>query len=103
MRLHGFLLITAGGLVWPPWGDDSAAARALIDEAIRAHGGEAALARWPVVTVKTEGIFHGYEHTPVFFFTCEETIHGADQFRSILDGKISVPNGKPNPQEFRVV
>jgi hypothetical protein len=103
MRLQGFLLITVGMIVGSARADDRAAARALIEEAIRAHGGEAALAKWPVVTVKTEGIFHGYERTPVFFFTCEETMHGAEQFRSVLDGKITVPNGKPNPQKFRVV
>lgn len=103
MRLHGFLLITVGVLVGPARAGDSAAARALIEEAIRAHGGETALAKWPVVTAKTEGIFHGYERTLVFFFTCEETMHGAEQFRSVLDGKITVPNGKPNPQKFRII
>jgi hypothetical protein len=103
MPLCGFLLITVGVLVAPARADDSAAARSLIDEAIRAHGGESALAKWPVVTVKTEGIFHGYERTPVFFFTDEQTMQGTEQFRSVLDGKITVPNGKPSPQKFRVV
>jgi hypothetical protein len=76
--------------------DDGATARAVIDEAIRAHGGEAALTKWPVVTVKTEGIFHGYERTPVYFFTDETTTHGAEQFRAVLDGEL-------NKQKFRVV
>lgn len=82
---------------------DDAAARSIIDDAIRAHGGEAALAKWPVRIVKTEGIFHGYEKTPVFFFTCETTTHAANQIRTVLDGKINVPNGKPNPQQIRIV
>ncbi len=76
--------------------DDSAAARAIVDEAIRAHGGEAALAKWPVVTVKTEGIFHGHERTQVYFFKEETTTHGAEQFRTVLDGEL-------NEQKFRVV
>src|SRR5437763_7673127 len=104
MRWHGFLLAASGLLlVGAARADDTAAARAIVDEAVRAHGGEAALAKWPVVTAKTKGIFQGYERTPVFFFTCEVTTHGADQSRSVLDGKITVPNGKPNPQPFQVV
>ena len=96
MRLHGFEFCAWLLLVGAVGADDGAAARAVIDEAIRAHGGEAALAKWPVVMVKSEGIFHGYENTPVYFFTNETTTHGAEQFRAVLDGKL-------NEQKFRVV
>lgn len=95
MRFPAFMLVVLGLLVGVGRADDSAAARALIDEAIRAHGGEEALAQGPVVTVKTEGIFHGYERTPVFFFTCETTTHGPDQVRAVLDGEL-------DKQKFRV-
>jgi hypothetical protein len=95
MRFNG-LLIALVMLTGAARADDNAAARAILDEAIRAHGGEAALAKWPVVTVKTEGIFHGYERTPVYFFTDETTTHGAEQFRAVLDGELK-------KQKFRVI
>ncbi|HEY8506154.1 MAG TPA: hypothetical protein VIL46_16325, partial [Gemmataceae bacterium] len=95
MRLYGLVLIASGLLAQAAGAEDGAAARGLIDGAIRAHGGEAALAKWPVVTVKTEGIFHGFERTPVFFFTSEMTNHGADQWRHVLDGAL-------RGQKFRV-
>lgn len=96
MRFHGFMLIVSGLLVSATWADDSAAARTLVDEAIRAHGGEAALARYPGVTVKTEGIFQGYERTPAFFFSCRTTSHGAKQYRSTLEGELF-------KQKFRII
>lgn len=102
MRIHGRVLILAALAAPAVRADDAAAARDLIDRAIRAHGGEAAMAKWPVVTVKSEGIFHGHDRTPVFFFTSETAAHGPDRHRSVVDGKITVPNGKPNPQLFRV-
>ncbi len=103
MRLIGFLLVASELLVGAARADERAAALVLIEGAIQAHGGEAALAKWPVLTVRTEGIFHAYERTPVFFFTCETTTHGAEQCRVVMDGKINVPNGVPNPQKFRIV
>lgn len=96
MRFHGFLLIASFVFVGVARADDGVAARAVVDEAIRAHGGEAALAKWPVVTMKTEGIFHGYDRTPVFFFTCVTTVYGAEQYHAALDGEL-------NKQKFRVV
>lgn len=102
MRSIAMLLVAMCLLVGRALADD-VRARALIEDAIRAHGGEAALAKGPVRIVTTEGIFHGYEKTPVFFFTCETTTHGTDQIRSVLNGKITVPNGKPNPQMVRII
>jgi hypothetical protein len=89
-------MLVASGLLAGAARADDGAARAVVEEAVRAHGGEAALAKWPVVTAKTEGIFHGHDRTPVFFFTCEATTHGADQYHAALDGDL-------NKQKFRVV
>lgn len=75
---------------------DDGMAWAVIEQAIQAHGGEAALGKWPVVTVKTKGIFHGYEKTPVFFFTGETTTCGVDRYRSVIDGEL-------NKEKFRIV
>jgi len=56
-------------------------ARATLDAAIRAQGGEAVLAKNPVRTVKTEGIFQGYRDKPVFFHKSELTTHGLGRYR----------------------
>ncbi len=96
MRLQWLIAIGLCLLTSSVRADDSAAARALVDDAIRAHGGEAALAKYSVVTVKTEGIFQGYDRTPVFFHTCETTIQGADQYRISLHGEL-------NKQKFHIV
>lgn len=96
MRFYGLLLCISllfGGLA--PAADE-ANARTIIDAAIRAHGGEAALAKFPVVTATTQGIFQGFERTPVFFFTGVTTTHGAEHYRSTLDGKL-------HEQPFHVV
>lgn len=96
MRIPGFVLLAVVLLAGAVRADDGAAARALIDAAVRAHGGEAALAKYPVKTVKTEGIFQGYDRTPVFFHTCETTTHGAEQYRMAL-------NGDMQKQKFQIV
>jgi hypothetical protein len=95
MRHFELPLIASLVLVGAGRADDSAAARSLLDEAIRAQGGEAVLAKSPVTTIKTEGIFHGYERTPVFFFTGEAT-QQTDHYRSTLDGDMQ-------KQKFRLV
>src|SRR5688572_22488210 len=91
----GWILIALSLLVDVAKADDRAAARAIIDEAILAHGGETALAKWPLVTAITLGTFHGYERTPVFSFRSEISNHGADQWRHILDGQL-------DGQKFRI-
>lgn len=81
MRLNGFVILAIvlfGGSAWA----EENSARKLIDAAIVAHGGAAALAKYSVVTVKTEGIFQGYKDKPVFFHKDELTTHGANQYRS---------------------
>ena len=87
MRFQGFALVVLGLLASAVRADDGAA-WALIDEAIRAHGGAAALAKCATATLKTEGIFQGYDRTPVFFHTCEATMRGADQYRMTVHGKV---------------
>jgi len=88
MRIQGFSLLALAVLTGAVQADDSDAARVLVDEAIRAHGGEEALTKYPVVTVKTEGIFQGHKGTPVFFHTSEATTHGDDRFCVSLSGKL---------------
>jgi hypothetical protein len=88
MRFHGSIFIAFALLVSAANADERAAARALIDEAIAAHGAEAALAKWPLVIANTMGTFHGYERAPVFFFKSEITIYGAERWRHVLDGEL---------------
>lgn len=94
-RFHGSIFIGLSLLVCAANADELAAARAIVDKAIVAHGSEAALAKWQVVTANTMGTFHGYERTPVFFFKSEITNHGADRWRHILEGQTE-------GQKFRV-
>jgi|GEM_PF-2605373 len=96
MRFYGLLLCISLLFAGVAQAADESTARALVDTAIHAHGGAAALAKFPVVTISTEGIFQGFERTPVFFFTDVTTTHGADHYRTTLDGKL-------HDQPFRVV
>ena len=88
MRISGCLIVVIALTAPAALAADGVTARTLLDQAIRAHGGEAELEKYPAVTVKTEGIFQGHERTPVFFHTCEATTHGADQYRVSLSGKL---------------
>lgn len=51
----GFL----SAVVTPTRADDAADARAIVDKAIKAHGGQEALDKFPATTVKFKGSFHG--------------------------------------------
>jgi hypothetical protein len=88
MRFHGLILFALALLVSAANADERAAARALVEKAMVAHGGEAALAKWPLVTANTMGTFHGHERTPVFFFKSEITNYGAERWRHVLDGEL---------------
>jgi hypothetical protein len=88
MRIHGSIFMVLSLLVAAANAQEPAAARALVDEAIVAHGGEAALSKWPLVIADTMGTFHGYERTPVFFFKSEITNYGAERWRHVLDGEL---------------
>lgn len=79
MRFCGFLVLALVTLTGAAHAQDTA--RELLDAAIAAHGGEAALTKHPVMSVKTEGIFQGYKDKPVFFHKSESTIRGARQYR----------------------
>ena len=74
--------------------DDAAAARALVDKAVKAHGGADALAKVPAVTVKFKGTAHAMGQA--FPFTGEVASQGAD--RSKIDIEIEVMG-----QKFRFV
>ena len=51
----GFLLAVTA----PARADDAADARAIIDKAVKAHGGQDKLAKFPAMTIKFKGTFHG--------------------------------------------
>jgi hypothetical protein len=85
----GFTLLAA---VTARAGDD--AARALLDKALKAHGGEANLAKWPAVTAKIKGTFHGLGVAiPV---TGEFAAEGADRARFAIEGQV-------DGQTFRLI
>lgn len=63
-------------------------ARMLIERAIFAQGGEATLATNPVITVKVNGIFHGFGESPPFSFTEESVSQGSNRQRDFVDGNL---------------
>jgi hypothetical protein len=67
--------------------DDSAAARALVDKAIQAQGGEAKLAKWAAVTAKLKGTFHGMGEAVAF--TGESVTQGPDRQKVVFEAEIS--------------
>src|SRR5947209_8499350 len=78
--------------------DDQADARAIVDEALKAHGGEAALSKFTGADLKVKGTaFEGDMKTPVAF---EWFLEGKDKMRTVTfdeQGKIDeieVVNGK---------
>jgi hypothetical protein len=95
---HGRVAVLACGLVLAATtaarADDAAAARALVDKAVKAHGGADALAKVPAVTVKFKGTAHAMGQA--FPFTGEVASQGAD--RSKIDIEIEVMG-----QKFRFV
>ncbi len=79
MLALGLIITTAG----PGRADDQAAVRTLLDKAIRAHGGEANLAKFKAVTAKLKGAFHGLPQAVAF--SGELTIQGPEQQRIDLE------------------
>ncbi len=69
--------------------DDPAQAKAVLDKAIQAAGGEQTLARFKAVTVKGKGTLHEKKDTP---FTTEVSVEGADRASIVNDSK---EDGKP--------
>jgi hypothetical protein len=67
--------------------DEGGDARALIEKAIAAQGGEAELAKRPVVTTKIKGAFHGFGNKLAFTFTGENTTQGADRVKLVIDSE----------------
>ncbi|QJW92743.1 hypothetical protein [Frigoriglobus tundricola] len=63
----------------PARADDAADARALVEKAVKAHGGQEKLDKLPAITVKFKGTFHGMgDGIPM---TGEVTTQGPDQQR----------------------
>lgn len=86
----GFLLAVSA----PARADDAADARALVEKAIKAHGGLDNLEKFPASTTKFKGTFHGMgEAIPM---TGEISTQGKDKAR--LDVEVSAGG-----QKFRIV
>jgi hypothetical protein len=65
---------------------DDASPRALIDKALKAHGGEDNLAKWPAVTAKIKGTFHGLGAAiPV---TGEFASEGTNRSKFVIEGQV---------------
>jgi hypothetical protein len=73
------------GLLPAARADDGAAALALVDKAVRSHGGEANLARCPAVTAKMKGTFYGLGLKAPF--TGEFAAQGADRQRVVFEAE----------------
>ncbi len=87
----GFVLAAIG----PARADDDAkAAQALVDKAIKAHGGADVLAKFPGMVAKFKGKFHGMGEA--ISMTGEISSQGADQFKM----EVEVEAGG---QTFRIV
>jgi hypothetical protein len=67
-------------------GEDSPAARELVDKAIRAQGAEALLAKFPAVTARMKGTFYGLG--AAIEFTGEMLTQGADQQKVVIDTEV---------------
>ncbi len=83
--LFGFCLALAATRA-----DDQGGARAILDKAIQAAGGEETLAKLKAVTVKGKGTLHEKEDSP---FTTEVSVEGSGRARILIetkeDGKLS--------------
>jgi len=78
LLVAGFLFASA-----PARADDAADARALVEKAVKAHGGQDKLEKFTAHTVKFKGTFHGMgQEIPI---TGEVTTQGADRLRMDLD------------------
>jgi hypothetical protein len=65
--------------------DDSAAARVLVDKAVKAQGGQARLAKLPAFTAKLKGKFHGLGQAVAF--TGELAVQGRDRQKFVLEAE----------------
>jgi hypothetical protein len=78
----------------PARADDGAAARALVDKAVQAQGGETKLAKFPAAVVKLKGTFHGLGEGVTF--TGELATKGADRQKFVIEAEVG-------GQKFRLV
>jgi hypothetical protein len=97
MRSNGYAFLVPGLVLAATVlarADDNAATRALVDKAVQAQGGEAKLAKWPAVTAKFKGTFHG--SGVAVAITGEFATQGADRHKFDIEGEI-------DGQKFRLV
>src|SRR5689334_10821056 len=80
-----FIPIALALMASPAWADDAAEARAIIDKAVQAVGGEAKLAAAKAYTQKVSGKFHG--PGGVVAFTGEWTVSLPDRLRQVTDSE----------------
>jgi hypothetical protein len=84
--MRAFLPMVLALAVAPPaWADDAADARAIIDKAVQAVGGEAKLAAAKAYTQKVNGKFHG--PAGVIAFTGEWTVSLPDGLRQAIESQ----------------
>jgi hypothetical protein len=83
MREFISLALALGVVASPARADDAAEARAIIDKAVRAVGGEAKLAAAGAYTQKVSGKFHG--PAGVIAFTGEWAVSLPDRLRQVTD------------------
>jgi hypothetical protein len=88
--VSGLMLAAAA----PARADDGAAARALVDRAVQAHGGGAKLAKLPAVTGKLKGTFHGLGVAAAF--TGEFAAQGPDRQKFVIEAEVG-------DEKFRLV
>src|SRR5215218_1425378 len=95
MRLHRFAVLTVGlVLAAAPARADDAAAKAIVEKALKAHGGADTIAKFPAVTLSFKGTFHGMgQEIPM---TGQVTSQGPDQIK--MDMEVEAGG-----QKFRIV
>jgi hypothetical protein len=95
---HGKYTFLATGLVLAmavmTRADDATDARALVDKAMKAQGGEAKLAELPAATIKLKGTFHGLGDAVTI--TGELATQGSDRQRFVIEGEAG-------GEKFRIV
>jgi hypothetical protein len=87
-RTAGLLIILAATSAGRAWADDRAEARAVIDRAIRATGGEEKLAKFKAQTWREKGKFYGLgDGLP---YTGKSAVQFPDKFRMEIEGVFTI-------------
>src|SRR6266581_4328348 len=81
--LAAFVLVTVSGLVRA---DEQADLKAIVDKAIKAHGGEEKLSKNKVISTKAKGKFYGFGEDGIDF-TQESAVQAPDKIRTKIEGE----------------